>query len=223
MFRDKELILFDLDGTLIDSVPDLASAINHTLEILGRELFSEDTIRGWVGNGAEVLVKRALGGATAIDENLDRELVKHSLKIFLDFYSHNLNKKTSLYPNVKETLIYLDKRGYKLAIITNKPYKFVKPILESLDIDRLFVEYIGGDSLDVKKPDPYPLRYMCERLGIDQDRALMVGDSKNDILAANSAGIDSIAVSYGYNYSQSISTYNPTTVVDDFGQIMEVL
>ena len=218
---NKKLLIFDLDGTLIDSVPDLADSINFMLRELGRDEFSQDTIRQWVGNGAVTLVKRALSGSVEISDNLDN--YEKAIEIFLDNYSNNLCNNTTLYPNVKATLKLLKDRGYILTIVTNKPYKFIEPILNTLEIKELFEDYIGADSLDVKKPHPKPLLYICNKLGIATNNTVMIGDSKNDILSANSANIDSIGVTYGYNYTQNISYYNPSIIVDDFRDIVSSL
>jgi len=218
---NKKLLIFDLDGTLIDSVPDLADSINFMLRELGRDEFSQDTIRQWVGNGAVTLVKRALSGSVEISDNLDN--YEKAIEIFLDNYSNNLCNNTTLYPNVKATLKLLKDRGYILTIVTNKPYKFIEPILNTLEIKELFEGYIGADSLDVKKPHPKPLLYICNKFGIATNNTVMIGDSKNDILSANSANIDSIGVTYGYNYTQNISYYNPSIIVDDFRDIVSSL
>jgi phosphoglycolate phosphatase len=222
-FNHKKVILFDLDGTLIDSVPDLASAVNHMLEALNRESFSEDTIRYWVGNGAQVLVKRALSGQTEIDENLDPILFEKALGIFLTFYGQNLCLNTAAYPNVSTTLHALKEEGYRLVIVTNKPFDFVGPILEGLRLDGLFDFWLGGDSLDKKKPDPLPLLHVCEHMNVSIDQCVMVGDSKNDLLAANTCGMQSVGVTYGYNYGEDIGIYNPTFIIDDFSELNELL
>lgn len=151
-FFKKEAILFDLDGTLIDSVPDLATAVNHMLNTLTYPTYSEDTIRMWVGNGAQILVKRALSGDVNIDENLDRDLFAKALDIFLRFYGDHICINTVAYPQVRETLIAFKDEGYKMAIVTNKPYGFIAPILETLEMDGLFDLYVGGDSLSQKSP-----------------------------------------------------------------------
>jgi len=220
-FVDKKAILFDLDGTLIDSVPDLASAVNYMLEELGRDTFIEDTIRHWVGNGAQILVKRALSGDSEIDDTIDEELFSRAMDIFLGYYSKNLSIGTTPYAGVPETLKKLDRNGYRLAIVTNKPFGFIRPILEGLELEDLFEIYIGGDSLDRKKPDPLPLLHICERLGLSIDECVMVGDSRNDIVAANESGMQSIGVTYGYNYGEDISIYGPDIVVDNFADIHE--
>ena len=221
--KNKKAIIFDLDGTLIDSVPDLAVAVNYMLKTLGRDTFSEDTIRQWVGNGAKILVDRALSANSEIDESIEPQFRQKALDIFLDFYEHNLAIHTIAYPNVITTLRELKQKGYILTIVTNKPYKFVEPILRGLGIYELFEFYLGGDSLQEKKPHSAPLLYVCNRLNLSIDDCVMVGDSKNDILSANGCGMDSIGVTYGYNYGEDISVYNPTVVIDDFADIISLL
>jgi len=222
-FSEKKLLLFDFDGTLIDSAPDLALAINHTLKSIGHKAFSQDTIRSWVGNGAQTLVKRALSGKSEVDENIDEVLFKKALDIFLSFYAQNVCVATKAYPNVKSTLEKLKNKGYRLTIVTNKPYEFIEPILEGLELDALFELLVGGDTLAVKKPNPEPLLYVCEKLDVTTDETLMIGDSKNDILAAHAASIQSIGVSYGYNYGEDIGIYKPDLIVDDFADILKSL
>lgn len=223
-FIDKELLLFDLDGTLIDSSPDLANSINYMLTTLKRETFAQEIIDSWVGNGAQTLVKRALSGAKEIDENaFTKEYFENALQIFLNHYKENVCVDTILYPQVNETLKKLYEMDFKIAIITNKPYEFVEPILKKLQIDQFFETHIGGDSLSKRKPEPEPLLYMCEKFAIDITKAIMIGDSKNDILAAKAANMDSIAVNYGYNYGEDITMYKPNFVVEAFGDILKVL
>ena len=222
-FSNKKVILFDLDGTLIDSAPDLALAVNHMLEALNRETFNEEIIRYWVGNGAQVLVKRALSGQSEIDENLDPVLFEKALDIFLTFYAQNLAVTTATYPNVPTTLHTLKEAGYRLVIVTNKPFDFVGPILEGLNLGELFELHLGGDSLAQKKPDPTPLLHVCDQLNVTVEQCVMVGDSKNDILAANAAKMQSIGVSYGYNYGEDIGVYEPSMIVDNFGDILRFM
>jgi len=219
-FIDKKAILFDLDGTLIDSAPDLALAINHMLTSIGREEIEADIIRSWVGNGASILVQRGLSGQTEIDKNLDPALLEKSLAIFLDFYAKNLCVETAPYPHVLASLKALKQKGYKLAIVTNKPYDFIQPILDGLDMNGLFELLVGGDTLEKRKPDPLPLHYTCEKLGFSSQQCVMVGDSKNDILAANAANMQSIGLSYGYNYGEDINEHGPDLSFDDFADIV---
>jgi phosphoglycolate phosphatase len=222
-FSDKKVILFDLDGTLVDSAPDLVLALNHMLETMEREPFCAETIRTWVGNGAQTLVKRGLSGSSVVDEAIDPELVSQALNIFLGFYAQNLCVETVTYPNVPATLKTLKAKGYRLVIVTNKPYAFIDPLLEGLGLTDLFEFCIGGDSLSRHKPDPLPLLHVCERLGVTASECVMVGDSRNDIVAANAADMHSIGVSYGYNYGEKIDLYAPNRVVDDFSEIVALL
>ncbi len=219
MFRHKELILFDFDGTLIDSAPDLALAVNHTLGQFGRPPFEEITVRGWVGNGARMLVKRALDASRTETNETTSDILDRALAVFLNFYADNLAVLTRPYPQVPELLRQLHGEGYRLAIITNKPYAFIEPILQSMGMSTLFELTLGGDSLPQKKPDPFPLLHACETLGVAPEKCIMVGDSKNDVLAAKAAGMQCIGVGYGYNYDEPISMYEPDLVCGDFGAL----
>jgi len=222
-FKNKKVIIFDLDGTLIDSSPDLALAVNHMLTRLNLDPFNKTTIDGWIGNGALILVKRALSGSRNINENLENNFVEKALDIFFKFYSKNLCIKTALYPNVHTSLQVLKSKGYRLAIVTNKPFDFVEPILKDLKLLEFFEYFIGGDSLNEKKPSPLPLLHVCEQLKVSVEECIMVGDSKNDILAGNACGMETIGLSYGYNYGENIEVYNPSVILDDFGEILTLL
>jgi len=219
MFREKELILFDFDGTLIDSAPDLAAAVNHMLAQLGRPPFEETRIRGWVGNGARTLVERALRAAYGENAPLAPAFVDDALERFMAHYAEHLAVHTVAYPHVVDVLGRLSRKGFRLGIVTNKPHAFVEPILQSLGMDALFELTLGGDSLPLKKPDPLPLLHACETLGIPAERCVMVGDSKNDILAAKSAGMHCIGLGYGYNYGEDLAAYGPDLVLSDFGAV----
>ncbi|MGL1959072.1 MAG: phosphoglycolate phosphatase [Colwellia sp.] len=229
-FTDKQLLIFDLDGTLVDSVPDLASAINEMLLTLDRNVVSESQIRAWVGNGAQVLVERALNGtdhnsqlALNMASNMSAEYVSKALKIFLASYRDNVCVNSVLYPHVLETLKILKSLDYRLAIVTNKPVEFVAPILTQLGLNNLFEQVLGGDSLPAKKPDPLPLLHLSEQLNIAVQYCLMIGDSKNDIIAAQQANMQSVGVEYGYNYDEDIASYKPDFVASDFNQLLNCL
>ena len=222
MFRDKELIIFDMDGTLIDSAPSLAFAVNYMLKELNLDELSEDRIRSFIGNGADVLVKRALVNKNDYSEKeIDEEYFKRAKEIFLDYYGKNLNAKTTLYPDVIETLDELKSKSYKLAVATNKPIEFVGDMLKHFKIDTFFDIYLGGGSVEFKKPHPQILYTICDKLKCSNQKAVMVGDSSNDILAAKRANIDSIALTYGYNQGVNLKELEPNVICDSFGKIKE--
>lgn len=218
--QEINTFLFDLDGTLVDSVPDLATALNKMLSDYQLPTYDEHVIRHWVGNGARVLVERGLSGDTKINHNREQLEVDTALDKFLFYYRTLETKSTVLYDGVFDTLHALKQRGYTLVLITNKPSEFIAPILSSFSLLSLFSLTIGGDSLPEKKPSALPLLNACEQLNISPSQCVMVGDSKNDILAAKAANIKSIGLTYGYNYGESISTYQPDWVFDSFSEIL---
>ncbi|PWH87141.1 phosphoglycolate phosphatase [Brumimicrobium oceani] len=214
-FTNKELIIFDFDGTLINSIPDLTSALNVMLAHYNLTTLTIEQVTPFIGNGAKPLVKRALE-ASLQSENLGVIDFNEAFDVYLSAYTEITCKDTFLYPGVKSTLEYLNEKGYKLAICTNKPFEFIAPILETLQIKGLFKKWIGENSLPQKKPNELPLVHLAKELDSTIEKTVMVGDSKNDILAAQNAKMESIGVSYGYNYFEDISDYNPTVVVDNF-------
>jgi phosphoglycolate phosphatase len=221
--KEKNVLLFDLDGTLVDSAPDLALAVNRTLKDLNKATFDQDTIHRWVGNGAKVLIERALSGSSIIDSRLDESLTQDALAIFLEHYQQCLCIESVLYDDVKEGLRTLKEAGFRLAIITNKPAVFIQPILTGLGIDNIFELLIGGDTLAEKKPHPDPLNYALVQLNVQASQCWMIGDSKNDILAAKAANIDSIGLTYGYNYGENIADYQPKFCFDSFKALLSAL
>jgi phosphoglycolate phosphatase len=222
-FSNKNTLLFDLDGTLVDSAPDLAFAVNQTLIELGFTPFSQDIIRGWVGNGASILIQRALCGSAEISPDLDNPLTIRALDIFYQVYQTHNCIDTRLYDDVLSTLSELKNRGYRLAIITNKPERFIAPIVNALGLNGLFELIIGGDTLEKRKPDPLPLNYACRQLSVNVSECVMIGDSKNDILAAKAAKMASIALTYGYNYGEDISKYQSELTIDNFADLLSAL
>ncbi len=194
--------MFDLDGTLIDSAQDILGSANAMLQGLGREAVTDEQVRGWVGNGASVLVQRALAGCFEGPEYeaVPDALCRDGLAFFREDYRKRCTRATGLYPGVETGLAMLHKAGLTLAIITNKPYEFTVPILESSGIAPLFSQVLGGDSLARKKPAPDQLLHCLEQANIDATEALMVGDSTNDIQAAKAANVPVAAVTYGYHH-----------------------
>ena len=218
---NKQLLIFDFDGTLIDSVPDLADATNAMLTTLGKDTYPIETIRNWIGNGSRLLVERALVGKVEVAEGeLTVEEADHAEQIFFEAYKNLSGSKTVAYPDVDDGLKKLHAAGYTLALVTNKPIRFVPKILHSFGWQDLFSEVMGGDSLSVKKPDPAPLLHVCETLNVSVDQAVMIGDSRNDMLAGQNANMDTLGLSYGYNYGQDIRELNPTEAFEHFADLV---
>lgn len=214
--------LFDLDGTLVDSAPDLAAAVDAMLEQLGRRKAGLDNIRKWVGNGAPTLVRRALAGKADWEPatNRDEALFKDALSLFYYAYEKVNGQHAVLYPGVEECLARLTGNGCKLGIVTNKPEQFIAPLLSQMHIDRYFQFSSGGDTLAVKKPDPTPLIHAMEALGGTRGTTVMIGDSAADIDAARAANIPCVAVRYGYNFGKPADTLGADATVDSLTQLL---
>ncbi|OZB30699.1 MAG: phosphoglycolate phosphatase [Pseudomonas sp. 34-62-33] len=212
------LVMFDLDGTLIDSVPDLAAAVDRMLVELGRTPAGVEKVRDWVGNGARVLVRRALAGGLDHAEVGEAE-TEEALARFLDIYAdcHNL---TVLYPGVHELLEALSTAAVELAVVTNKPERFVAPLLEQVGLGGYFRWIIGGDTLPQQKPDPAALLQVMRLADVTAAQSLFIGDSRNDVLAAHAAAVPCIAVSYGYNHGRPIAEERPSLVVDSLAELL---
>jgi phosphoglycolate phosphatase len=192
MTRVRHLI-FDLDGTLVDSAPDLATALNGLLAELGRPPLAETTVRSMVGDGAGALVQRGLAasGLAVADQ-------PSALKRFLALYRDCLIDQTRAYPEVEAVLERLQGEGHKLGICTNKPYDPTQRILKALKLDHFFGMVIGGDSLPKRKPDPEPLLAAIAGLGGTTSTAVMIGDSANDVLCARAAAVTAILIPSDY-------------------------
>lgn len=216
-----EMVLLDVDGTLVDTVPDLACSVDSMLEQIGLPGRGENKIRNWVGNGIEKLVKRALTD----DENGEpaEELFERAFPLFLEIYADNAARHSRIYPGVEDGLEYLKSKGYKLGCVTNKRTRFTEILLKSLGIYDDFAIVICGDTLPKRKPDPLPLLHAAEFFQVSPAVSLMVGDSVNDVGAARAAGFNILCVSYGYNRGMDIKTANPDVVVDSLAELPRYL
>lgn len=211
------LILFDLDGTLVDSVPDLAFCIDGMMTQLGRPAWGESRVREWVGNGVERLVKRALIGQ--LEGEPDSGDYARALPLFMTLYSQHNGQRSQLYPGVKPALERLKQAGYTLACVTNKADQFTRPLLRTLGIYDYFSLITSGDTLARKKPDPLPLLHSAEQFGLAPAESLMVGDSSNDVKAARAAGFDIVCVPYGYNHGVDIRASAPDAVIESLDKL----
>lgn len=210
-----DLVLFDLDGTLVDSVPDLAAAVDAMLAQFGSYVAGQRRVETWVGNGAQTLVERALNWA-----DLSEVSVADALACFLHHYEGNLAGASYLYKGVEPLLSGLKQLGVPMAVVTNKPIALTHPLLAALKIDHYFSAVVGGDSFAQKKPAPMPLLNVMETHQASADRTLMVGDSINDVAAARAAGCKVVAVTYGYNHGESIEATEPDKIVDRLDELL---
>lgn len=215
-------ILFDLDGTLVDSVPDLTTAVDAMLTDLELPVAGEAKVRQWVGNGATQLVRHAL--ADSMEHQacaaIDPAHLSHALERFRHHYRRCNGELSQVYPGVSEALEALHNHGCKLGVVTNKPVEFTAPLLELLGLSRWFGVQVGGDSLPQKKPDAAPLLHALACLQTHISQALMIGDSRNDILAARAAGMPVIVLSYGYNHGADIRLEGADFVVDSLAELL---
>lgn len=212
------LVMFDLDGTLVDSVPDLAAAVDDMLQQLGRPPAGVERVRQWVGNGALVLVRRALAGGLE-HAAVDAGAAEAALTLFMEAYAR-AHGHTVRYPGVLECLDALRAAGVLLALITNKPQRFIAPLLQEQQLEGYFGWIIGGDTLPQQKPDPAALLYVMQQAGVTAQSSLFVGDSRNDVLAARAAGVSCVALTYGYNHGEDIRQQQPALVIDDLRELL---
>lgn len=217
-----QLIIFDLDGTLVDSVPDLAVAVDRMLEQQGRAPAGEARVRSWVGNGAAMLVKRALADSVdpAVVAQVDDAFHQQALQQFKQIYQQENGRRTRLYPGVKNVIPALAGLGIPLAVVTNKPLQFTTPLLEQVELTPYFRSVIGGECLPERKPHPLPLLHVCEQMGAKPKNSLMVGDSRHDVEAAKAAQMVSAALTYGYNHGEPVSACEPDWLLDDFRELL---
>ncbi len=216
-----EMILIDVDGTLVDSVPDLAYCVDAMMAKLGRPPRGEAEVRNWVGNGVERLVQRALSGS--LDGEPDAADFERAYPVFLELYTENTSKRSCLYPGVREGVDMLMAAGYPLGCVTNKAAQFTEPLLKDLGLYDDFSIVISGDTLPKKKPDPAPLLYAADFFGCAPEAALMIGDSVSDVRAARAAGFRIVCMSYGYNHGVDIRDAQPDAVVDRMTEVLPLL
>jgi len=215
-----DAVLFDLDGTLVDSAPDLAGAANAMLNDLGRAAVEVDEVRDWVGDGAKKLVERVLlNDASQADDGQ----VERGFESFLQHYARMVCDQSRPYPGVLQTIRNLNAQGMRLGCVTNKPDRFTRPLLEQLNLDSYFSSIVSGDTCVAKKPDPMPLLKACEDMGVSHEACVLVGDSANDVLAAQAAKMPVICVSYGYNRGLNLNAMNPDAVIDTFEDLPPLL
>ena len=219
--RKPDLVLFDLDGTLVDTAPDLAWSIDATLEKLGIPARGEKKIRAWIGSGIEGLLQRAL--TNNIKGKPDQFLYDQAHAIFMEIYIDNVDKRSRIYPGVEQALCHLHSSGIKVGCVTNKGSLFSEKLLKNLGLFEEFGIVVSGDTLPVKKPDPGPLLHAAAYFSIPAEAVLMVGDSVTDINAARAAGCQILCVPYGYNMGRDIEALKPDAIVDTLADLVDLI
>jgi phosphoglycolate phosphatase len=212
-----KLLLWDLDGTLVDSELDLAHAINAMLRHLERPELPIEVVASYIGDGAPMLVRRALG------DPQDEAFVKTALEYFMLYYREHKLDNTYAYPGVMDTLKTIHDNGsMQMAVLTNKPIGPSKGICDGLNLSPFMSQIYGGNSFATKKPDPHGARVLLEEHQAQPTQAIMIGDSQNDVLTANNAGMYSIGVTYGLS-PESLRIHPPDVLIDHPVELLEVL
>ncbi len=209
-----DAVLFDLDGTLVDSRRDIAASVNHTLKALGKPLLDGPTVERYVGDGVRQLLARAAGP-------MGEPTARRALEIFLPFYLEHCADSAALYPGVAETLERFSSRS--LGLVTNKPEAHTWKTLRALGIEKSFRVVFGGDSLPQRKPAPEPLWEALKRLGVPPEKAVMVGDSPVDVEAGRAAGVAVVGVTYGFRSAGELTAAGAAVLIDSFKELEEVL
>lgn len=217
--RLPDTVIFDLDGTLVDSAPDLTTALNHTMRAIGLPVIDEAAVRHMVGHGARMLIERAV---TAAGTSMDEDEFTAALRIFLDHYADHIADRSRAFPNVEKTLEFLRGRGVKLGVCTNKPQRLTDLLLEKLNLAPWFGAALGADAVTEKKPHPGHLTATVDRLGGDLRRTVMVGDSQTDVDTARNAGTPVVAVSFGYTTIPAANLM-ADRLIDDFDELPDAL
>lgn len=210
----SELIIFDLDGTLVDSNADLVASVNHVRGQCGLSPLDDGLIREMIGDGAEMLVRRALG------DHASEAMVQEGLRRFLGYYREHMLDQTCLYPGVVETLDALAE--CKLAVLTNKPWRFSCLMLEGLGIYDRFAAIYGGNSFSEKKPHPVGIHRILSDTGSRAPGTWMVGDSSVDVLTGRNAGVHTCGVTYGYA-AHSFERHPPDVEIDAFAELTRIV
>ena len=224
MTQNIQAVAFDLDGTLVDSIPDLAAAANAMRVELGMSELPHEVVQSYVGDGMASLVHRTLSADYA--GVADEALWQQGFPIFMRHYAHNIVNATRPYPETETGLELLKTLGLPLAVITNKNETLAVKLLQDLGLADYFSIIIGGDTLPERKPSPAPLQHVAEVLGVAPENMLMVGDSHNDFLAAKAAGCPSVGVSFGYGDMAELSrdeATKPDFIINKLPEIYETL
>lgn len=204
--------LIDLDGTLADTLPDIAASLDHVRAAFGLPPMSLEEARSCVGDGVVRAIERALAGVP-----LDGAAMERAMAVYSEHHLGQCTERVRVYPGVLETLERWRDEGRPLAVVTNKSEVFVRRILEHLDLERFFAAVVCGDTLPVRKPDPRPLHEALDRMGASRRRGVMIGDGVQDVRAGRAAGLRTVAAAYGYTPRDALERERPDAVWERFG------
>jgi phosphoglycolate phosphatase len=218
--RRYSAYLFDLDGTLVDSAPDINGALNAALAAGGYPSVAESLTRHWVGFGSRVLLEHALTHHHAADRITDATHTQHLLSVFIEHYGAHIADASRVYPGVVAALTDLKARGAGLAIVTNKLTGLSVALLEALNLAHFFAAVVGGDTLPLRKPDAAPARHACRLLGCTPMDSLFVGDSTTDVETARAAGCPVVCVRGGYNRGTPAEQFGADAVIDSLIELL---
>jgi phosphoglycolate phosphatase len=214
-----EALIFDLDGTLVDTAPDLTAATNHALSLIGRKALSEQEARSFVGHGSRALIMR---GCEATGGLPDEATIQRLNKAFLDFYGNNIADHSVIFEGLVNVLDKARNASLKLGVCTNKVEHLSHKLLAELKLAHYFGAVVGGDTLPIMKPDPAPFIEVATRLGVTHTNTIMFGDSETDIRTAQNAGVPVVAVTFGYT-PLPVETFNPNHVISHYDQAWEIV
>jgi phosphoglycolate phosphatase len=212
-----DLVMFDLDGTLIETAPEICDAVNDTLRHFALPEVTQQQVNDWIGHGTRELLVQAMASVTGATSEAVRSAAQFptQVAVFDKHYHLRCGTRSNLYPQVRETLVALRERGVKLAIVTNKEARFTASVLNFHQMQLLLDTVVSGDTLPTKKPNPAGI-YACLALfGVPPERALFVGDSSIDVATARNAGVQVWALPYGYNMGQAIESCGPDRIIPD--------
>lgn len=214
------LALIDLDGTLVDTLPDLSFCVDRMLAELGLPGVSPECVRAWVGNGTDALVRRALSARG--EQAFDGDRLAAAQRIFTRLYAQHASDRSRVFDGARTALDFFNRAGVALACVTNKAGAFTHKLLADLGLDGYFGLVISGDTLARKKPDPMPLLHAAGHFRVQPAHALLIGDSTNDVKAARAAGMNVVCVTYGYNHGEDIRASAPDALIDSLAELPQL-
>jgi len=221
--RSFDLVMFDLDGTLVETAPEIMDAVNDTLQRFDLPLVSQQQVNDWIGHGTLALLVEAVAFATQqpTDQVRASELLRTMTAEYNLFYQRRCGTRSHLYPQVRETALALRTQGVKLAVVTNKESRYTRIVMDVQQITHLFDEVVSGDTLPTKKPNPAGVAHCLAKFGVSADRALFVGDSSIEAATARAAGVAVWLLPYGYNMGQPIAACQPDRLIEDCSELLK--